>query len=227
MVDTEKQAKVSPDMTPGQILRDVRESRGWTVKHISEFTRLSVQCIRDIEADDYTHIAAPVYLFGYFRSYSRALDISEEAIIQSFKALNHRFGQPNREEKLIVTPEAGQACVSVDAINKKRILRWGSLAVVFLTMFLVALWWHNQRVSSAAAIHSASVEPAAVVTQVHHVNTADVAKQTAKPLHDDQVVHHASIATKKTTEVPKQDTSANEILTPTYSVTPVSDNTGD
>lgn len=223
MVEAKKKVKISPDMTPGQILRDVRESRGWTVKHISEFTRLSVQCIRDIEADDYTHIAAPVYLFGYFRSYSRALNISEEAIIQSFNALGHKFGQASRKERVVVTPESGQACASVDATNKKRILRWGSLTVVFLLMFLVALWWHNQRV--------VPVVESGQTTSVANKGTEQkeappVAKSSGSTSHP-SAAHHASIAIKKSAEATKKEGSTSELLVPTYSVTPVSDNTGD
>lgn len=217
MVEMKKKVEISPDMTPGQILRDVRESRGWTVKHISEFTRLSVQCIRDIEADDYSHIAAPVYLFGYFRSYSRALNISEEAIIKSFNALGHKFGQVSHEQPVIATPETGQACVSVDVTNKKRILRWGSLVVVLLTMFLVALWWHNQR----AAVTSAAADK--VKTTEKKVAAA---KPVARSLHT-VAAHHASPPVKKIAEAPKKAAQATQPLIPTYSVTPVSDSTGD
>jgi cytoskeleton protein RodZ len=63
--------------TPGQLLKEARERKGLSLSDIAGKLRLSTQWIKDIEADNYRHINALVYIQGHLRSYAKQVDVAE------------------------------------------------------------------------------------------------------------------------------------------------------
>jgi|GEM_PF-4137546 len=74
-------------ITPGKILCDARVKLGLSIKDMSKQTCLSTTIICDIESDDYTHIAAPIFIRGYILACARVLQLNEEDILLSLKSI--------------------------------------------------------------------------------------------------------------------------------------------
>ena len=78
MTMNEQQAELIPTR-PGARLRHQRETRGLTVKQISNQTMIRTRIIRAIENDD-TDWIAPIYLRGYVRAYAKELNLDPDAL---------------------------------------------------------------------------------------------------------------------------------------------------
>lgn len=87
--DRPKPLEIPPDAEfNGELLRRVRESRGWTVQQVADRTRISVRHIENIEADRYAALPAPVYLRGILVSLAKEYGLEGNRVSKSYMALS-------------------------------------------------------------------------------------------------------------------------------------------
>ncbi|MBO7298638.1 MAG: helix-turn-helix domain-containing protein [Kiritimatiellae bacterium] len=95
-------------MALGQILRDARISRGYTESEVAERIKMNAQMIVDLECENYSRIAAPIYGKGYVRKYAEFLGIDYRPLVEEFK---NTFGSGNLEKPQVplesFDPESG------------------------------------------------------------------------------------------------------------------------
>ena len=65
----------------GEILREAREAKGWTVEELFEQTKISPRMIRALETDDVDQFDSPVYLRGFVRQLALALDLDPDWVL--------------------------------------------------------------------------------------------------------------------------------------------------
>ena len=70
--------------TPGDMLREAREKRGWTVDEAAA-TRLPHRYITNLEANRFEEIGVDIFVRGYVRNYARELQADEWAILAAFE----------------------------------------------------------------------------------------------------------------------------------------------
>ena len=68
-------------MTPGAFLAAKRGERGLTLQQASSATRIRLEHLRALEADEPELLPAPVYARGYMRTYARYLGLDEESLV--------------------------------------------------------------------------------------------------------------------------------------------------
>ena len=68
--------------TVGKQLEEARLAKNWTPELASRETKIKVDRLRDLEADDYSHFASPTYARGFVRTYARALGLDEYRILR-------------------------------------------------------------------------------------------------------------------------------------------------
>ncbi len=56
--------------------------RGWTPERAARETKIRVDRLRDLEADEYAHFTSPAYARGFVRTYARALGLDEYRILR-------------------------------------------------------------------------------------------------------------------------------------------------
>ena len=78
--------------TPGKILRDAREDRGYSVKELAAITRIAPKHIEALEADHYDNFPAEVFAQGFIRNCARELELDADALINSYR--EHRGLEP-------------------------------------------------------------------------------------------------------------------------------------
>ena len=69
---------------PGARLQAARKSRDLEIKDIAEALYIRQDQLIALEADDYEHLPARVYVLGYLKKYARHVNIPEQAIIKAF-----------------------------------------------------------------------------------------------------------------------------------------------
>lgn len=95
-------------MALGQILREARIRRGYTESEVAERIKMNAQMIVDLECENYSRIAAPIYGKGYVRKYAEFLGIDYRPLVEEFK---NTFGAGNVEKPAVplesFDPESG------------------------------------------------------------------------------------------------------------------------
>jgi len=57
-------------------------SKNWTPELAARETKIKVDRLRDLEADDYSHFTSPAYARGFVRTYARALGLNEYQLLR-------------------------------------------------------------------------------------------------------------------------------------------------
>jgi cytoskeleton protein RodZ len=68
-------------MTPGAFLAAKRGERGLTLQQAAAATRIRVEHLSALEADEPELLPAPVYARGYLRTYARYLGLDAESLV--------------------------------------------------------------------------------------------------------------------------------------------------
>jgi cytoskeleton protein RodZ len=66
----------------GKQLEEARLAKTWTPELAARETKIKVERILDLEADDYGHFSSPTYARGFVRTYARALGIDEYRLLR-------------------------------------------------------------------------------------------------------------------------------------------------
>ena len=68
----------------GKSLRAAREAKGYTVGQLAELTRLAPRTINELESEDFTHIAAPIYGRGFVKLYCAKVGLDPVPFVSKF-----------------------------------------------------------------------------------------------------------------------------------------------
>ena len=99
--------------TIGQKLKEAREERRLTLDKVFEATRIRVQYLQALEADDHSLMPSPVQARGYLRNYAEYLELDVPKLLDEMREANAQ--KPSEEvigpadvedEKEVPTPEA-------------------------------------------------------------------------------------------------------------------------
>ncbi len=71
--------------TIGEILREKREEKKYTIKEISSFTNISPNYIKAIENNEFSVLPSDTYVIGFIRNYAEFLGLNKEELVQSYK----------------------------------------------------------------------------------------------------------------------------------------------
>jgi len=82
----------------GKTLRTAREARGLTASQVAETTRMLVSIVEDLENEDFSKIAAPIYGRGFVKLYCEAVGLDPKPLVAEFMELfNGERGIPAEE----------------------------------------------------------------------------------------------------------------------------------
>ena len=71
----------------GKSLRLAREAKGYTVAQVAEMTRMAPRTVTDLENENFSHIAAPIYGRGFVKLYCEALGLEAKPFVDEFMAI--------------------------------------------------------------------------------------------------------------------------------------------
>ncbi len=116
----------------GILLRSEREKRDVSIEQITKLTRLRRHFIEALEAEDWKHLPAPVFVRGFIRSYARALNLDEDKVFDLYEG---------------TTPpdmSVPQPVVAAPAARKIPLYVVG--AVVLLGVLVAVYFWRGDRI---------------------------------------------------------------------------------
>lgn len=122
---------------PGAGLRVMREARNISLDDMAKQLRLSTQRLSQIEQDDYKNIGAGAYALGYLRSYARALNLSDDAVLE---ILNSFENSGFETEILNNRPQLINEKISR---RNPRLARWVGYLALLGAVILVGFGWYS------------------------------------------------------------------------------------
>ncbi len=69
----------------GEELKQARQRRRLTTSEIAARTRMKVQTVEQLEEEDFSRIAAPIYAKGFIRLYAEAVGLDSQALVNEYQ----------------------------------------------------------------------------------------------------------------------------------------------
>lgn len=95
-------------MALGQIFREARIRKGYTESEVADRIKMNPQMVADLETENYSRIAAPIYGKGYVRKYAEFLGLDFRPLVDEFTATFETNKNPKPVSPLeVVDPISG------------------------------------------------------------------------------------------------------------------------
>jgi cytoskeleton protein RodZ len=92
---TESEGNSSSMIMLGEYLKQKRVDKNYTLEKLSQKTKISVNVLKCLEANDFDHLPSAAYIKGFVTSYVKVLGLSqEEAITKMESTYLHILGKP-------------------------------------------------------------------------------------------------------------------------------------
>lgn len=132
----------------GDILRQAREDKGFTLKDIQEVTKIRLRYLEAIDEGDFNAIPGEVYQKGFIVNYANMVGLDGQAVLQKYHDLKTAQEEKVRQEQLI-EEQNEQTSPKLNPNND-----WlkgvylgvaGALAIVLLISFFLLPSLHRQK----------------------------------------------------------------------------------
>ena len=136
--------------TLGRVLRGARESRGLSLREISDQTRISRRYLEAIEADDYKNLPGGIFNRSFVKAFSKAVGFDEAQAIKAYERTARAQGEPDdvptsRQTSHIYMDGSDQARSPLLTIVLSILI----LAVISLGAYALLHWYQRRNESRA------------------------------------------------------------------------------
>ncbi len=110
----------------GEVLREARESRGWTFADIQRMTKIQARLVQALEYNDFEAIPDPDYTRSFLQRYAEVLDLDASVILHAYDS-----------KSLVVYYEAGEesdASIDLRRNVKPKKARKSYLPLIYLLL---------------------------------------------------------------------------------------------
>ncbi|GIX41607.1 MAG: transcriptional regulator [Leptospiraceae bacterium] len=87
----------------GEKLKNTRESKGYSIREVSEHTHITPKYIEALEQEDYAIFPSETYIVGFLRTYAEFLGLNPEEIIREYKGLKVQISDTPVEKLTEIT----------------------------------------------------------------------------------------------------------------------------
>ena len=91
------------DLTPQKVVSDlkaIRESKGLTLKHVFERTRISVISLDAIEKEEFHLLPPPVFTKAFMKNYAKMLGCDSSEILARYEQYLETLKEPSQKEEV-------------------------------------------------------------------------------------------------------------------------------
>jgi len=99
----------------GNSLRTAREAKGLSVRQLAELTRLAPTTIQELESENFSRIAAPIYGRGFIKLYCEAVGLDPKPHVAEFMELYNGNRESAIRERPTSAPAPASAALSDDS----------------------------------------------------------------------------------------------------------------
>lgn len=194
--------------TVGQILKDERERKLYTLDEIEKATKIRKELLQALEADQYAKLPPPTFVQGFIKNYGRFLGLDTDKLLAIFRRefsdqkhppkILESFSHPIDKARLRLTPTRVLGLVVLGLIIIFFIYLWFEYRFLVGTPFLEVDRPTNQQTAETDSIQvSGRTDPEAKVSinnQQIQVDLAGKFSQEVKLTEGSNIILVAAIA---------------------------------
>jgi len=162
----------------GVILRQKREEHAYTLEHISEITRITLTCLRNIEEGNLNALPGLVFVRGFIRNYAKLLGLESDWMIE---ALNQTYSDRTQSKNIPDQTGSYNPLTQPERNNTKPLIIAGALVIVSLVAFIV--YWQSKPMNHYSNINDDVETIQAIDTRVSTQEAtleSEIVKSTAE-----------------------------------------------
>ncbi|WP_420628585.1 helix-turn-helix domain-containing protein [Candidatus Leptofilum sp.] len=84
----------------GHILREARETKGYTLREVQEKTRINSRFLEALEMGDFDRLPTPTHARGFLRNYARYLGLDPEPLLERYELSQSQ--RPKRRQQSVI-----------------------------------------------------------------------------------------------------------------------------
>jgi len=147
----------------GQELRRARESRGVSLREISEQTRITMRHLEAIEADDYKHLPGGIFNRSFVKAYARYIHFDEQRALDLYARTARERGESTEEPA--TTPQRSRVYTGDSPRSPLVTMGLSAIMVGVLILIVYAGLHYYRRAGDPASAAQATPTPAAAEQQ--------------------------------------------------------------
>ena len=90
----------------GKTLRQAREAKGYTVAQVAELTKMAPSTVMELEEENFSRIAAPIYGRGFVKLYCETVGIDAKPLVDEFMSIYRGERSVGIRERKVAEPAA-------------------------------------------------------------------------------------------------------------------------
>lgn len=151
--------------TVGQILKETREAKFYTLDEIEKHTKIRKELIQALENDDYSKLPPLTFIQGFIKNYSKFLGLNSEKLLAVFR----RDYEASKHPPVILDSFTNPIPTNRFRLTPTRVL--GAIITVLILGFFTYLWMEYRQFVGAPPLEvvsptdQQSVEIPSVVVQ--------------------------------------------------------------
>jgi hypothetical protein len=97
----------------GHILREARETKGYTLREVQDKTRINSRFLEALEMGDFDRLPTPTHVRGFLRNYSRFLGLDPEPLLERYELGQSQ--RPKRRQPPVIVDTARPVGAALEA----------------------------------------------------------------------------------------------------------------
>ena len=127
--------------TIGYQLRAARARKNCTLEEVEKITKIKVEQLTALEADDFEKMIAPVYTKVFLKSYADFLGLDGHAVSEQF---TQQYGETRFQLPLVQPSDTSMAAAGEPFQLTPKILRVALITIALLMVIIAWGWYHNR-----------------------------------------------------------------------------------
>ncbi len=124
-------------LTFGRYLKAKRQEAGFELEVVSSETKISINMLMAIEAEDHARLPEAVYVKGFLRSYARFVDVDEDDVVRSYLNSRGEFYDNCQSDEILTRGQPNFRFRTIMAIG----LLLGVIVISVLAMSFYQDWF--------------------------------------------------------------------------------------
>ncbi len=148
--DTGSIAPATSKQSLGDQLRQAREARGLSLRHVSDQTRISMRYLESIEADNFNQLPGGIFNRSFVKAYAKQVGFDEQTAMDLYSRITREQGETTDEAPISYSP---QVYTNGDSSRSSTLTFVLSIVILAILCYGVyaALHWFQKRNGAAPA----------------------------------------------------------------------------
>lgn len=128
--------------TVGQILKEARETRFYTLEEIEKATKIRMELLEALENDNFEKLPPPTFIQGFIKNYARFLKLDSEKLLAVFRREFSDVKNPPRVLESFSNPVSNKRF----SLTPTKII--SGVVVTLILLFFTYLWFEYRFLTS-------------------------------------------------------------------------------